>query len=74
MLLDFKNQVLGIPEKKRSTCLQLLQHMILAYEKHQQVTVKKKKKLAGHLNFICQAIPAGKTFMSGLYTLSISQG
>ena len=72
MLLDFKEQVLGIPEKKRNTCIQLITKCMMAFRERTSVTVKSIQKLAGHLNFVVQAIPAGKTFMSGLYSLLAS--
>ena len=68
MLLNFLDQVLAIPEKKRTKCLELIDGMIQAYRSHQQVQVKDVQKLAGHLNFVSQVIPAGKPFMAGLYT------
>ena len=69
MLLDFKNQVLAIPEKKRIKCIELITEIITAYRSRKTVRVKRIQKLAGHLNFICQAVPAGRTFMCGLYSL-----
>ena len=69
MLLDFYNQTLGIPEQKRQKCLQFVETLISAFRTRQKVTVKTVQKTAGHLNFICQAIPAGRTFLSTLYTL-----
>ena len=75
MLLDFQEQVLTIPEKKRLTCLNLIDKITGKYRDRKTSTVKDIQKLAGHLNFICQAIPAGRTFMSGLYSLlAPSQG
>ena len=69
MLLDFKHQVLAIPEKKRLKCIELITNMITAYRNRKPVQIKLIQKLAGHLNFICQAIPVGLTFMCGLYSL-----
>ena len=69
LLLNFKLQVLEIPERKRLRCLELIMSMVDAYHGRHSVTIKTIQKLAGHLNFICQAIPAGKVFMAGLYSL-----
>ena len=74
MLLDFYNQMLGIPEKKREKCLKYVNSLIEAFRRHTHVTVKRIQKTAGHLNFICQAIPAGRTYLSTLYTLISPNG
>ena len=68
ILLD---QVLVIPKKNRIDlkCMDLINLMLTAYHSRKMVQVKQIQKLAGYLNFICQVIPAGKTFMSGLYAL-----
>ena len=73
MLLDFYHQTLGIPDKKREKCLSLVNDLIEAHRSRTSVMVKKIQKVAGHLNFICQAIPAGRTFLSDLYTLVAPQ-
>ena len=73
MLLDFYHQTLGIPDKKREKCLSLVNDLIAAHRSQTSVTVKKIQKVAGHLNFICQAIPAGRTFLTDLYTLVAPQ-
>ena len=73
MLLDFLNQRIGIPMEKRRRCLALVDEIITAFRTHSSVTIKKIEKTAGHLNFICHAIPAGRTYLSSLYTLIAPQ-
>ena len=70
LLLDIVNQRIGIPTKKREKCLELIQELLLAKEKHQSVRIRQIQKVAGTLNFICQALPAGKLFMNSLYSLT----
>ena len=69
MLVDFLNQMVGIPKDKHDTCLELVRTLIDAHWTHGSVTVKEIKRMAGHLNFICHAIPAGRTYLSTLYSL-----
>ena len=69
MLLNFKEQVITNQEKKHNTCTNLIEKIMTRYRKRLTVTVKDVQKLACHLKFICQAILAGRTFMSGLYSL-----
>ena len=69
LLLNFRDQVLGIPEDKRIKYLERVQKLISAHRNREFVTVKDIEKLTGQLNFICQAILAGRTFLSQLYSL-----
>ena len=69
LLLDLLRQVLTIPDDKREHCIQLIEDIISAHRARSTVIVKTVQQLAGHLNFICQAIPAGRTFLSGLYAM-----
>ena len=73
MLLDFLNQCMGIQMEKRKHCLLLVEEIIRAYRTHSSVTIKKIEKAAGHLNFICHAIPMGCTYLSTLYTVIAPQ-
>ena len=72
--LDFHCQVLLIPEEKQSKCSSLIEEVLLTYQSKKKTTVKKIQKVAGSLNFICQALPAGKPFLHSLYTLTKSSG
>ena len=72
LLLDFKNQRILIPKKKRSKCMNHLEKLRLAFTQRRKVTVKQIQQAAGSLNFICQALPAGRVFLSSLYHLTRS--
>ena len=41
----------------------------MAFWSRKSVLVQDLQKLAGHLNFMCQAIPMGRAFLSGIYAL-----
>ena len=69
LLLNFLDQVLSIPDDKRKACLKLLDSLITAYRPRKTVRVQELQKIAGHLNFICQAIPVGSTFLVSIYVL-----
>ena len=70
LTLSFDKQTIGIPLDKRVKCHKLIQHLIQAHELKKKVTIKFMQKLAGALNFICQALPAGCPFLSSLYYLT----
>ena len=70
MVLNFFQQLLQIPKKKKDCCLELLNEMVGLYHAQQKVTVKQVQHLVGHLNFICQALPAGRLFLVSLYQLT----
>ena len=70
LLLDLINQCIGIPEKKRTSCLKKVQKLLDAKLSRSAVTVKHIQKVAGSLNFLCQALPAGKPFLHSLYALT----
>ena len=72
MVLNFFQQLLQIPKKKKDRCLELLNEMVGLYHTRQKVTVKQVQHLVGHLNFICQALPAGRPFLVSLYRLTAS--
>ena len=69
LLLNFLDQVIAIPDDKSIACLELLDDMITAYRSQKTILIQDLQKLACHLNFICQAIPTGSTFLGGIYTL-----
>ena len=73
LVLDFLRQLITIPEKKRAECLRQLDFMLQQHDSRQKVTVRDIQKLAGHLNFICQALPAGRPFLASLYRLTASK-
>ena len=73
LLLNFREQVISIPQEKRDVCIELIDIMLQAYRSRKTVVVKTLQSLAGHLNFLCQAVPAGKTFLSSLFALSASK-
>ena len=70
LILNFVAQCLEIPEKKRVKCLSLVQKIIAAYTQKKRLTVKVIQQMAGSLNFICQALPAGRPFLASLYRLT----
>ena len=71
LVLNFQAQILTIPQAKHLKCNTLISHMIQAFHtKGRKTTVKKIQKLAGSLNFICQALPAGQPFLCSLYWLT----
>ena len=70
LILNFFEQRLEIPEKKRLKCLQLVERLITVHEQRKKVTVKVIQQTAGSLNFICQALPAGRPFLASLYRLT----
>ena len=70
LTLDFCLQVIKIPEAKRLKCLDLLNQFLQAKYDKKNVTAKKVQQLAGSLNFICQALPAGRPFLASLYRMT----
>ena len=70
LLVNFPKQVIGIPLDKRHKCLQLIHHMQQVFISRRKTTVKKIQQLAGSLNFLCQALPAGRPFLASLYRLT----
>ena len=72
LMLDFHLQVIKIPEVKRIKCLNLLDQFLQAKQEKRNVTVKRVQQLAGSLNFICQALPAGRPFLASLYRMTRS--
>ena len=70
LLIDMLNQCVGIPEKKRKKCLEAMQSIIDAKISRVTITVREIQQVAGKLNFICQALPAGKPFLHDLYALT----
>ena len=69
LTLNFLLQLITIPEKKHQKCLDHVNHLLQAHITCKKVTVKQIQQAAGSLNFICQALPAGLVFLSGLYRL-----
>ena len=72
LTLNFPLQLITIPEKKRVKCLKHINKFLQTYADRRKVTVKQIQQTAGLLNFICQALPAGHVFLSGLYHLTHS--
>ena len=70
LTLNFLLQSLTIPEKKRQKCLDHVSKLLQAHAARRKVTIKQIQQAAGSLNFICQALPAGRVFLSGLYRLT----
>ena len=61
LILDFVKQLVGTLQKK---CLELVSKLILTHISGAKTMVKAIQKMVGSLNFICQAIPAGKPFLA----------
>ena len=72
LLLNLVNLTLQIPDDKRKKNLKRIQKMLEVFRGRKKTTIKKIQKLAGSLNFLCAAIPAGKVFLSSLYKLTRS--
>ena len=72
LVLNLLRQLIMIPEKKRSACLAQINEILRIHHERAKVTVKRIQKLAGKLNFICQALPAGRPFIQSLYKLTRS--
>ena len=70
LILNFLIQVIEIPEKKRIKCLLIVNKLQSAFVEKKKVTVKDIQRAAGNLNFICQALPAGRVFLCSLYRLT----
>ena len=70
LVLNFLEQRVEIPEKKRIKCLTMVQRLIGVHRQLRKVTVKVIQQTAGCLNFICQALPAGRPFLASLYRLT----
>ena len=62
--------MLTINEDKWKHCLELIDSLINGFHLCRTVLIKTIKQLAGHLNFICQAIPVGLIFLFGLYVMT----
>ena len=67
LVLNFLEQRVEIPEKKHIKCLTMVQRLIGVHRQRCKVTVKVIQQTAGCLNFICQALPAGRPFLASLY-------
>ena len=74
LLVNFRDQVISIPQDKRDACIELIDTMLKACRSRSYILVKTVQSLAGHLNFLCQAVPAGKTFLSSLFALMAPGG
>ena len=70
LLLNLINHTLQIPEEKRLKNIKRIDKMLDVHRSRKNTTIKKIQKLAGSLNFICAAIPAGKVFIADLYKLT----
>ena len=69
LLLNLLNLTLQIPEDKRVKNIEKIDLIISAFRERKTITCKEIQKVAGSLNFICAAIPAGKVFIADLYKL-----
>ena len=70
LVLNLLRQLILIPETKRNKCFAKIETFLSTVQDGKRVTIKMIQKLAGSLNFICQALPAGKPFLQGLYKLT----
>ena len=69
LLLNLLNLTLQIPDDKRVKNIEKIDSLLAAFRGRTNVTCKEIQKVAGSLNFICAAIPAGKVFIADLYKL-----
>ena len=68
LVLDFRNQRIIIPDKKRQKCLALIAAVRARKRSPSgKIQVRKLQQLAGCLNFLCQALPEGKCFLMSTY-------
>ena len=65
LLIDSKNQFIGIPVDKIQKAKMLIE--LILDSKLKKTTVKLLQRLAGLLNFLCRAIVPGRTFVRRLY-------
>ena len=72
LLLNLIDFTLQIPENKRLKNIEKIDSLLEKHRGRKNVTVKEILKVAGSLNFICAAIPAGKVFIADLYKLTRS--
>ena len=70
LVLNFLQQLIQILEKKRKNCLAQLDQLLNLHFHCKKVTVWQIQKLAGHLNFLCQALLAGHPYLASLYALT----
>ena len=70
LILNFITQRIEIPQKKRVKCIDLIAKLIQCCRDRKKVTVKSIQQTAGALNFICQALPAGRPFLCSPYKLT----
>ena len=70
LILNFIAQRIEIPQKKRVKCIDLITKLIQCCRDRKKVTVKSIQQTAGTLNFICQALPAGRPFLCSPYKLT----
>ena len=57
--------VIKVPEDKRADILKILQKMV----HKRKATSLDLQSLAGKLNFLCKAVPAGKPFIQNVYQM-----
>lgn len=69
LLLNLVNMTLQVPEEKRSKNVKRIDKLIDTFHNRKSPTVKDIQKVAGSLNFICAAIPAGRVFIADLFKL-----
>ena len=69
LLLNLINLTLQIPDEKRKKNIERIDKLLDAFHRRAAVTAKTIQKVAGSLNFICAAIPAGRAFLADLYKL-----
>ena len=69
LLLNLLNLTLRIPEDKCVKNIEKIDTIISAFWERKNITCKEIQKVAGSVNFICVAIPAGKVFIADLYKL-----
>ena len=74
LLIDFRRQVVTIPEEKVTKALLLIQEALGSQystdkNKKGKVTVRLLQRVTGVLNFFCKAIPSRHPFLRRLYNL-----
>ena len=70
LLLNLINLMLQIPDDKWLKNIKCIDKMLEVHRSRKNTMVKKIQKLAGSLNFICAAIPAGRVFIADLFKLT----
>ena len=71
---DLECMCISLPDDKCQKASTGLDHLLSAHAQEHYITVKDLEKVAGLLNFTCQALPMAKPFLHRLYALQYAGG